>query len=332
MWELLTRQQPYETLSPAAVAVAVIRDQLRPTVPEDAPADFTTLITNCWHYDSGIRPTFLEIMTRLSAIVGDQSVSHTSHTSSNNSSSASGNIFRLPNGKWATHSRSMRGLDASIGGRSSTASSDMDEIARLTRTIDRAPVPDGRVAIVFTDVTRAATLWEFNAQAMRDATLLHNQVLRDLLKRWSGYEAMLLRERNSGEGSFCMVFTNAVNAVGWCSEAQQELIKVEWPEALLEHPGAAEEWGDTDDRLIFRGLRVRMGIHFGEPRRVRDPMTRRIEYYGPVVNAAARITALTHGGQARTTFIQLYIMYRRLTLVMAGGGAGRAVAIGPRRA
>jgi hypothetical protein len=30
---------------------------------------------------------------------------------------------------------------------------------------------------------------------------------------------------------------------------------------------------------------------------VRDPMTRRVEYIGPVVNAAARITALAHGGQ-----------------------------------
>jgi class 3 adenylate cyclase len=35
----------------------------------------------------------------------------------------------------------------------------------------------------------------------------------------------------------------------------------------------------------------------GVPRVVRDPMTRRVEYIGPVVNAAARITAMTHGGQ-----------------------------------
>jgi class 3 adenylate cyclase len=40
-----------------------------------------------------------------------------------------------------------------------------------------------------------------------------------------------------------------------------------------------------------------MGVHVGQPRTVRDPMTRRVEFIGPVVNAAARITALTHGGQ-----------------------------------
>jgi hypothetical protein len=40
-----------------------------------------------------------------------------------------------------------------------------------------------------------------------------------------------------------------------------------------------------------------MGINAGQPRLVRDAMTRRAEYIGPVVNAAARITAMAHGGQ-----------------------------------
>lgn len=49
---------------------------------------------------------------------------------------------------------------------------------------------------------------------------------------------------------------------------QAELLKLEWPEGLLDHPGAAEEWGDVDDRILFRGLRVRMGVHIGHPRMV----------------------------------------------------------------
>lgn len=49
---------------------------------------------------------------------------------------------------------------------------------------------------------------------------------------------------------------------------QQALLKLDWPEALLDHPGASEEWGDTDDRVIYRGLRVRMGVHVGRPRMV----------------------------------------------------------------
>jgi class 3 adenylate cyclase len=158
-------------------------------------------------------------------------------------------------------------------------------------------LPEGEVTIVFTDITRAASLWEFNAAAMRDATLLHNEALRSALHKHHGYEVVFLRDRNSGEGSFCMAFQHAADALAWCAEAQKALIKVDWPEALLEHPGAAEEWGDIDDRVLFKGLRVRMGVHLGTPKVVRDPMTRRVEYIGPVVNAAARITALTHGGQ-----------------------------------
>ena len=42
--------------------------------------------------------------------------------------------------------------------------------------------------------------------------------------------------------------------------------------------------------MVFKGLRVRMGLHAGAPKVVHDPMTRRVDYAGPVVDAAARIT------------------------------------------
>ncbi len=37
-------------------------------------------------------------------------------------------------------------------------------------------------AIVFA-INRAASLWEYNPSAMRDATLLHNKILRDVLQK-----------------------------------------------------------------------------------------------------------------------------------------------------
>ena len=72
--------------SPAAVAVAVIRNNTRPTLPsliEDTDRDFADLMQACWHEDPTIRPTFLEIMTRLSSFDGGMSrSSYTSHSSS----------------------------------------------------------------------------------------------------------------------------------------------------------------------------------------------------------------------------------------------------------
>jgi adenylate cyclase len=54
---------------------------------------------------------------------------------------------------------------------------------------------------------------------------------------------------------------------------------------------------DKDENLIFKGLSVRMGIHWGEPLAEPDPITRRMDYYGPMVNKASRISAVADGGQ-----------------------------------
>jgi class 3 adenylate cyclase len=185
--------------------------------------------------------------------------------------------------------------------------------------------PTGEVTIVFTDVVRAGALWEFNAEAMKDATILHNEVVRGLLAQHKGYEVVsTTREGAGGEGSLFVVFQDAARALEWCMAVQLALLEVQWPAALFAHPAAAEEWGDTDDRLIYRvrvvvrvrscvcgcvcgcadmegwlvqGLRVRMGVHVGQPRKVFNAMSRRAEYMGPAVNTAARITTMSHGGQ-----------------------------------
>ncbi len=219
-------------------------------------------------------------MTRLSTLIGDGTSSY-SRSSSSASSGVHGFNAKDP---WKNHS-------------SAESSTSGEEKSHTSGAGTGVAAPEGEVTIVFSDITRAASLWEFNPLAMKDATLLHNSLLRTLLKKHHGYEVLFIRDRNSGEGSFCMAFQETIHAVEWCEEVQQELVKAEWPEALLEHPGASEEWGDTDDRVIFKGLRVRMGVHVGKPRVVNDPTSRKIEYMGPCVNIAARITALTHSGQ-----------------------------------
>jgi class 3 adenylate cyclase len=304
LWELLTREQPYVGLSPAAVAVAVIRDGIRPPMPESEgsthPAEYEELTASCWHPDPTIRPTFLEIMTRLSSMHGDSSMGGTSNTSKtssdSNSLSSASSVDPVTAATSTPTAENANKKSASALGSWSVpaAAAGTGDASAVTRA---ARPPEGEVTIVFTDITRAASLWEFNAAAMRDATLLHNALLRHALVDHRGYEVVFARERNSGEGSFCMVFHSTVEALSWCNDVQRALLAVDWPEALLAHPGAAETWGDTDDRILFKGLRVRMGVHAGAPRLVRDPMTRRVEYVGSVVNTAARITALAHGGQ-----------------------------------
>ena len=140
------------------------------------------------------------------------------------------------------------------------------------------PAPTGEVAIVFSDIMRAAALWDFNPEAMRDATFAHNELLRRRLREFEGYEVICFtycpplcrgvcggavvwwcvsftrgddRKGNSGEGSMCAAFGDVAKAVAWCARIQQELMQVEWPEALLKHPEAREERSILG-QLIYR--------------------------------------------------------------------------------
>jgi serine/threonine protein kinase len=59
MWEVLTREQPYAGMMPAQIAVAVIRNDLRPSGHSrlrvtDEQADYVDLMSKCWHRDTAV--------------------------------------------------------------------------------------------------------------------------------------------------------------------------------------------------------------------------------------------------------------------------------------
>jgi class 3 adenylate cyclase len=256
---------------------------MRPQIPSSAPENYASLMTNCWDVDPTVRPTFLEIMTRLESLDEKSTGWGTSSSSGTPGSHPSSDA-----GLGSHESSESHGKKGAVGG---------------------VKPPIGEVTIVFTDVVKAGALWDFNAEAMKDATLLHNDTVRSLLGDYGGYEVVSMSSgqrkgqgasggnAGGGEGSFCVAFQDTSKALEWCMTVQEHLMQVDWPKGLLQHPAAAEEWGDTDDRLIFRGLRVRMGVHVGEPRKLFNAMSRRAEYVGPTVNTAARITTMAHGGQ-----------------------------------
>jgi serine/threonine protein kinase len=59
MWEVLTRDQPYAGMMPAQIAVAVIRNDLRPYLDSDWATDhqsgYVDIMTKCWHRDTTVR-------------------------------------------------------------------------------------------------------------------------------------------------------------------------------------------------------------------------------------------------------------------------------------
>lgn len=129
-----------------------------------------------------------------------------------------------------------------------------------------ADQPTGTVTLVFTDIEGSTRLLqELGRDRYMESLELHHRLLRAAFERHGGYEV-------DEEGdAFFVAFRRAQDAVAAVTDAQIALGTARWPA----------------DRV----LRVRMGVHTGEP--VAKPP----KYLGLDVHRAARIAAAAHGGQ-----------------------------------
>jgi predicted ATPase len=122
-----------------------------------------------------------------------------------------------------------------------------------------AELPTGTVTFLFTDIEGSTRLLDELGERYQDVLSEHHQLLRDAFERHRGVEVTM-----QGDG-FVVAFASASDAVAAAAEAQR---------ALASGP-----------------VRVRMGIHTGEPALTNEG------YVGMDVHRAARIGAAGHGGQ-----------------------------------
>lgn len=167
---------------------------------------------------------------------------------------------------------------------------DRPDDSTLQRLDPEVEAPTGDLSMVFTDIKNSTTLWENYPVAMRSAIKSHNEVMRRQLRVIGGYEV-----KTEGD-AFMVSFPTATAALLWCFVVQQHLLDVDWPPEILNTVHCSEVL-DGDGNTIYRGLSVRMGIHWGAPVCEPDPVTRRMDYFGPMVNRAARISGAADGGQ-----------------------------------
>ena len=161
--------------------------------------------------------------------------------------------------------------------------------SRLAR-FDFVDAPIGELAIIFTDIKKSTGLWEACPDAMRSAIQIHNDILRRQLGIIGGYEV-----KTEGD-AFMVAFSTTTAALLWCFNCQNQLLEAEWPTEIMEQP-QCQIVVDMEENVIFRGLSVRMGGHWGEPVCEKDPVTNRMDYFGPMVNRASRVSAVADGGQ-----------------------------------
>ena len=167
---------------------------------------------------------------------------------------------------------------------------DRPDDSTLQRLDPEVEAPTNNLSMVFTDIKNSTALWENYPVAMRSAIKSHNEVMRRQLRVIGGYEV-----KTEGD-AFMVSFPTATGALLWAFVVQQHLLEVDWPPEILSTVHCAEVQ-DADENVIYRGLSVRMGIHWGEPVCEPDPVTRRMDYFGPMVNRAARISGAADGGQ-----------------------------------
>jgi len=145
--------------------------------------------------------------------------------------------------------------------------------------------PQGEMAIVITDVKGSTALWEWNADVMKEADEMHLKVLRDNIARLDGYEFM-----DEGD-SLSVAFHNSLDAMKFAMLSQTDLMNIDWPTELYDHPDGCKEGG------IYCGLRVRMAVEVGFARKFLNKSTNRLSYDGDaVVSCNAILKAVDCGG------------------------------------
>ena len=176
--------------------------------------------------------------------------------------------------------------------------------SKLARLDQEVEAPTGEVGLVFTDIKSSTLLWETNPTAMRSAIKMHNELMRRQLRIIGGYEV-----KTEGD-AFMVAFPAVTSALLWCFTVQRELLTIAWPQEILDTV-TGQEVMDDEGQIIYRGVSVRMGIHWGCPVCETDPVTKRMDYFGPMVNRAARISGEADGGQI-TVSTDFMIEFQRL--------------------
>jgi predicted ATPase/class 3 adenylate cyclase len=128
-----------------------------------------------------------------------------------------------------------------------------------------AELPTGTVTLLFTDIEGSTRLLRRVGDAYAGLLSQHRSLLEDAFLAHRG--VVVDREGDA----FFVAFASAKDAVAAAGDAQR---------ALVSH-----DWMDENE------VRVRMGLHTGEPRVVEG------RYVGLDVHHAARVMAVAHGGQ-----------------------------------
>ncbi|KAG3114976.1 hypothetical protein PI124_g5233 [Phytophthora idaei] len=121
--------------------------------------------------------------------------------------------------------------------------------------VESAEPPLVNPVFVFTDIQQSSALWGVgDGLIMQRATEIHDNILRSCLMKYRGYEI------TTAGDAFQLAFHTTREAVEYCLDVQLQLLDAPWPNELHGLLPATKKQR-AGRHLVFRGLRVRMGIH-----------------------------------------------------------------------
>eukprot|EP00162_Nutomonas_longa_P014330 comp21922_c0_seq1/m.49882 comp21922_c0_seq1/g.49882 ORF comp21922_c0_seq1/g.49882 comp21922_c0_seq1/m.49882 type:complete len:550 (-) comp21922_c0_seq1:74-1723(-) len=131
--------------------------------------------------------------------------------------------------------------------------------------------PTGHVSIVFAAAPQLSDVQNWNKDIGKECTQSLLRTWRELLIQFNGYEV------KSGDGDIMASFSTAHAALQWAL-ASSDPNSYSWPAALRGFKG-------SDGTLA-----VRIGVHAGRPEFEYNPAAKKVDYMGPVVNLASRVS------------------------------------------
>ena len=130
--------------------------------------------------------------------------------------------------------------------------------------------PTGIITLLFTDIEASTRLVQLLGPRYPDLLAEHHEIMRQAITTWDGTVV------DTQGDAFFAVFTQAQDALAAAVSIQRSLATHTWPDGLQ--------------------VRVRMGMHTGEPTLTQDGY-----YVGLDIHRAARVCSAGHGGQVLLT-------------------------------
>ncbi len=133
------------------------------------------------------------------------------------------------------------------------------------RSLSGRDLPAGTTTLLFTDIEGSTRLLQQLGKQYAEVLPACRQLLRTVFQQHHGHEV------DTQGDAFFVVFARSTDAISAAVAAQRALLNHVWPEGVA--------------------VRVRMGLHTGEPQLLSEG------YVGLDVHQAARIASAGHGGQ-----------------------------------